>query len=789
MADKELAKYISWYHNEYRKIVGLDDAVTTEIKVAKQFADKLQALVVRFSSIWRYDTEYLFRYHMPISRSNFIVETFTVKRNGIEQGKRSQMIYAMLYSVVGSKNEIKHKYACCGYTYESKDGEYRSGVIKYKQIQRLLKECTKAMQIVEEYLTMLLEHEIISISSEILYPNDTSKDNIKVYQKLQQRQAINLLMAHWINSASILDENVLENHVVSGYSNILFVEGWNDVFNAMIKAAADKFTIILPNIMRISVSDNQKPKELVGQKLVITTVAELQNMYSMDYSIWRELRVASFVGDLVINGITAGVPMLNDYFFIPTSTNLFDNAENREFINGVQVAEKVTTDLRDLRVEIDTTTPHNKRLADSIYKLQTGALRDNITGDVTIGMFVESVGRTWADLQSIISNQSAYATVGPMLDDKWMLRRYLFDTAYTLLTLHDRLGVMHGDLHLNNCTIFTKYNTYTEGTIPPKYAVPNPRIVYRIGDKFYLYPHYGRYSCVIDYSRAILFTPFCKDTSLQSKDPLLPQMGSYELERLLISQKGRVESLLQQVLPDFVETTKTDFDRMYHNDPMELIHAIDTADFLRFIQGLSRLFSSKHVSGVSQENKTMLQQLVQLLEDTLRTNLQQLYQKTPNRTSTSLRDIITTWFAEDEVTKKSHDEITTRKTANDPGTDYTVVDYLCSDNPLRYNARNKEDFPPMLQLEGVKDFIKTRDPTGLEGWLNYDKVLETNKEETEEVKAAATAAAQELLGNKTEPSVEQSEKDAKKNKKDKQDKQDKKDKTRKLVESSIPVNS
>ena len=144
----------------------------------------------------------------------------------------------------------------------------------------------------------------------------------------------------------------------------------------------------------------------------------------------------------------------------------------------------------------------NERIEDSIEYCQ----EDIIMSEVSLGLISEYVGRTIADVINLSHNSPTYhGYLGNPFSDGGIdyFSKYMFEFCYNLYCLNTKLGVIHGDLHLNNATIHTLYyKNYQDVS-----ALNQPQVLYVLGnnDEYqYLFPTTGYFLCIIDFSRSII---------------------------------------------------------------------------------------------------------------------------------------------------------------------------------------------------------------------------------------------------------------------------------------------
>ena len=110
--------------------------------------------------------------------------------------------------------------------------------------------------------------------------------------------------------------------------------------------------------------------------------------------------------------------------------------------------------------------------------------------------------------------------MGPIFKDFRQFNKYIFEFIYALSCLN-QYGMIHGDLHLNNCTIFEL--KVLIGRDSKKPIIPNPHMIYEAGGVQYIFPTSGRTVALIDFSRAFIW-----DREILSKDYNENQIKTYQ---------------------------------------------------------------------------------------------------------------------------------------------------------------------------------------------------------------------------------------------------------------------
>jgi hypothetical protein len=200
-----------------------------------------------------------------------------------------------------------------------------------------------------------------------------------------------------------------------------------------------------------------------------------------------ELMLAAKANGLILDGICYGVPLTLQPIFIPDAhAGLFDNFVSHKKYQLAAAIDAIRK-RRDIKSEF-----HPMR-----------------TEGATL-VLTEDVGDTLYDF----------------LADNSDINGIIFDIAYTLLCLHSKVGILHADLHLRNCTVINRGSTSI-----------------RLLEDTYLRPA-GPRGSIIDFSRSISWEETHKLEKLTGfetvdvdnlKDATAGENGSRELYFKLVS--------------------------------------------------------------------------------------------------------------------------------------------------------------------------------------------------------------------------------------------------------------
>lgn len=690
-------KYFSWLLATFREIIHVDEARELAKKHGEKYADAIDRFDPMYSSLWRYSHFYDMKNAVVPRKMDYSVSSFKI------QSGEDNVIYAILY---GARD---FEYVCLHYTYASMDGEFRRNFIAYWQIQAIYDKYPEITEIIEQYLIKYLQ------SGAAILQHETFGKSVDVLDKKidENRLPIKLLVAHWIAATWGLHWGGVPGHLSNNYEKIL-VEPTRDLFKMLRESTDVKVAFVQP-LRDYKFLDSDDGVRL-GQKYTMPTLEESRNVMDVSNGIWREIYISQRISALVINSITSGVPIFVDWFVVPgLSSTLFDNdVSYRKIVNSAR-AEKLTKTLSYARGYTLYTNDKTQQeyywsqqlenLSDDIETVQDSAEASAILGDETICSIVEDVGFTWGNLlqNMSIENVTKHQGLGPILSDVWMWSKYMFETAYTLMALNDKCGVIQGDMHYNNCTL----NSFLQIRV---HTMKHTRILYRVRDKLYLFPHFGRYSTVIDFSRAIL----------DHKSILESELDAATQNKLIAIQRNGMMALVSKFRPEFYEKNHALLLSAVERDPTGFWQVLRCVDMLQFCSNLSKMLSDLLGNGalqrklgksinIEQIRRAIIphqQLIIDYCNEYLDNGLKQLLGPDKVRLENPNHSLIRLLYSEYEY-HHTYDRKTVEE-ADEPDKPFTIIDYLSMENNLVYETENYDKFPPLAHVDTLikHDFLK-----------------------------------------------------------------------------------
>lgn len=514
--------------------------------------------------------------------------------------------------------DIAMRYIMLGGSFISKDGEYRNGCISSENIRSIDRyPIYNIIDDIKRYLNEQMRVRKFVITKEYFYPTDDKKimeTNLEYYTFNLQ---MTILSLSWVNLMNNVYLNILENNLNDKYKKLMLKNQKEDLeyFKILLKKYPKENMDTLRSLVnhvqlnkKRSVSDTTK----IGQKIIPLSISEAQNPFNIQYKPWREYLISVYLSDYIINNISPGFFITNQWFYIKNSRKgLFDNEIQYEKMSRSELAEQITMLLSRAQLytcenisSSEKIIKKRQRVVDSWlsekFKILHGKIKDPIDfakeeiimSNVALGIMSEYVGRTIMDVVHLCKVSPYYnKLVGYPFSAQGcnIFDKYMFDMCYNLYCMNKRGGIMHGDLHLNNSTIRpTVYRSIRDIE-----NIKNPTVLYALGDENeqYLLPTKSYNLCLIDFSRCLVLPDDLDkfhDKSLPKSYNILPNLKEF--------QEDQVDRLLQLYIHYTTESiySKDDLYILFKNKFEAVFKLLSVTDIYGFTQKLLTVFKIKN---------------------------------------------------------------------------------------------------------------------------------------------------------------------------------------------------
>jgi hypothetical protein len=532
-----------------------------------------------YGALNRINTMAIFGYRMDLNIVDMICTTFKMK--DLTDG--TEAIFGFGYSeMLDPKRKIVRKsginpigsnviyrYFTTGGSFVSKDGEYRLGFIAARTLHII--ERTPGVKSLYEEITKYLSEKIVErkflLFKEYFYPTDDKRQLQNeleyVYSTDIQKFIFTITWFTFMNNSHL---GITENHLNEKFKKMMSKHLKEDLvfYRSLLGCYSDEIITQMRSFashMFMSNGRDQGSTTKIGQKIIPLNISEAQHPFNLRYKPWREYLISLKLSDMVVNNVSPGFFITNSWFYIKNSRKgLFDNEIQYEKMERSDSAIEITNLLLRAQIYTHNNLGHSsvltdkkrqktdkrimnswlsdkfKHLYDKIQDPIDFAKEDIIMSNVALCLITEYVGRTLMDVLSISKTSTYYNDlIGHPFSQKGfpIFSKYIFEICYNLLVMNQKLGVIHGDLHLNNATL--KPMVYKR--IKDIKNVKNPQVMYALDDKDeqYIFPTAGYHVCIIDFSRSIVMPEnvhMFHDTALPKSYTTINRMKDFQYDQV-----------------------------------------------------------------------------------------------------------------------------------------------------------------------------------------------------------------------------------------------------------------
>ena len=386
-----------------------------------------------------------------------------------------------------------------------------------------------------------------------------------------------------------------------------------------------------------------------------------------------------------------------------------------------------------------------KKLSEKIGDPINYSIEEIIMSEVTLAFAGEYVGRTYADILSIIPNSKIYdSLIGKPFSSEGYhyIAKYMFEICYNLYCLNTKLSIIHGDLHLNNATIGPLYypilsedkNHINDEIMISSVnikkdinkgikTIKDPKVVYVIDDaNQYVFPNNGYFSCIIDFSRSIINPDnyqIFKDESL----PVVYQLVKDE-DKFKSNEINMLLNLYIQLFPNKIKQ-KEELVVLFKNHFDAVFKLLTCIDIYMFSIRLMRMLNQSKFP-INKKSIDLVEKINRLAESFIATEMNYLIND-----NTYAKKILADDYPLLTIMKKCFPEYLDGHVYHTGKHQIgTITDIYIANNELKYSINKYDTFPEVMK------YIKYTDPTTGKLIENKDitKKRKDNREEYEQSK-------------------------------------------------------
>lgn len=553
-------------------------------KYADSIIKKSDLMQWKYSSINKLSVEYIL-YNINLDQIN----TFPVVYKFTDLSKNISSIYNISYISydVNKKKFFIDKITPYG-SFESKEAEYRGTLLDWNNFLTILdtnKNVKSLYMTIQKHFSKIFNERKLKLtvkviaSVESVIDNQSMKSNIldEIYQ-LCKPFKIYLYCITWFNCYYEFILGIIPNNLNEDFQHIMFKYKQEDLafFKRIMKEYNNHDTELLHYICNNNITahelisnkiDIYESKKL-GTRIVLLYEIELQNMFNIQFNIWKDLAITKMVSNLVINKITNGFAILSDWILLNTKdAYIFDNSAQHIKMARSTVAETIANTLiRAQRYTYHEITKNNadkylnnssfvfnnaihdkNAITDTIKSDEFYTLRNNlredtnyaktfITSDISINIISEHLGKTFYDTAlyktkngiTLFSNNNYKA-----------FTKYMFELCYNLYILHTKVHCIHGDVHLNNLIFNALFNKKVD------IDILEPLILFQLNDDYYVFDNNFIDLTIIDFNQSIINPEYYASFCYQNNS------NNVSKDTLLLSQVNNLLDYLYYIKPEY----------------------------------------------------------------------------------------------------------------------------------------------------------------------------------------------------------------------------------------------
>lgn len=591
----------------------------------------------------------------------------------------------------------------------SSDGEYRSRFSLFSSLVSTKMEYADIWTELEEYVNRIKIRRQWSPYASYFYPKlEQEERNSEVEFSVKNEMIpLHLLIVSWFHAVYNEMLSITETNINPNFRDIFLKD--IDIDLKFMHELVKKFGAERVDDFRNKISHSSKNFKgedrymQCGYKMIPLNIKEVQDPLRLRYKPWREYFVANKCNDLVINSVAPGFAIINDWFYIKNSKKgLYDNQSQYDRMKNSELAKDIlhilyeaqrgtyfaAEGIKDViktneQIKKDFIAPKFRKLKEKIDDPINFSIEEIIMSEVTLAFVSEYVGRTMSDTVSLVQKSKSYDEMikHPFKDHGYdYLAKYMFEICYNLFCINSRLGLIHGDFHLNNATIGPLYY--------PANVEKNSKIVYVIDDNYqFVFPSAnGYFASIIDFSRVII-NPNMYDELQDKSLPISYQLVKDE-EKFKLEEIRTLTSLYTQLFPNKLKQ-KEELIVIFKNHFDAAFRLLTCLDIYMFSIRLSRMLRQASFTP-GKKCLELIDKINKLAEGFLATDMNHLINDSASYSKKVLDDdwpLLT-------IIKKCFGEYIDGTAYKNIG---TIVDVYCYNNELKYSVCKYDLFPDILK--------------------------------------------------------------------------------------------
>lgn len=503
----------------------------------------------------------------------------------IESSGEKVMFNTIIANIYANSETEKIEYVSYGPSYNSADGEYRNGLVRFDTLIELFKqEVATVLYPIYDILTNFIDQGLYTVTMEA---TKKSKKIEKEIEKSQLLLKILTVTTLFLNMAS--KYRIIANNFSEGYVDTLKNSALLDYINKITdEITLIRLTYLLEHFTKFYHAPLLVKHDLIsgeiGIKTIPLTYSNFRNKQDLSINIWREIFISNLVTNAVLNYITPGLPMASSYTVVDgIDGKFFNNSTQKIKYEYSDLISDVVDKLEEVKTDLYT---WDKKTNEEVYlsiKSETlgkyinvpisFAKQEMIFTDKSIIIISEYCNFTYADLPFSIYYNSRTKTLGPIFLNEQIFKKYIFEIIYTAYCLNKRFDIIHSDLHLNNICMKEESDTNKNALVAPRY------VIYDVHGRLFKFNHFSRYSVIIDFSRALVGEKITANFPEETR------------QKIQQDQKNRIKRSIAENFPDLYNLYENEIASLLINKYDKIYNIFKAIDCYKVGKNLSYMIN------------------------------------------------------------------------------------------------------------------------------------------------------------------------------------------------------
>jgi hypothetical protein len=586
--------------------------------------------------------------------------------------------YAYLYTDgCNDKYGSRHTHFCTGANLLSADGEYRGRFVDINTLKDIELEFRDVWADTEEYL---IKKDYIFEHNHYM-PNNNRELVDELHSSIEShRFALKLYLIAWLSQGLLVYQDIQAMHTDSSYNKNMFSPEDNKFIGDIISTyGVEKLKVfywvsgyIHTGHHPINMPYQLRRNPTYGQKII--PIGDNIAVNDITDRTWAEIRMSGMVGDLFINMICPGVPIMHDWFLVYGADKwLYDNPVIHDKID-------LSDEILDVLNKIGDHPGEDIR-AEKLQKIKD-ELKEDLEDDTQLTVantavivVSEYTGRTIGDISRIEQTSAYKDLINPMFASHETFSKYLFDIIYALMCLNTRLHIIQGDLHLNNTTV--QYPSYIN---KENAHILEAKFMYVIDDKIFSFNNTNKIGTVIDYSRGFIVPP---DTA--------------EFHKIKQPQSTRIVNYYNRLFPEFMQKHPGKLEQTLEDDFKSVFVLFTAIDPYVHSEKLLKLIEINARSlPVDKKTITLLSKINQIAKFYLTTGMERLFAGSVNLKGKPGKKLSKNLYPNYDILMRCFDKYIVKTVPK------RIGDIYFYNNPLKYSLREFDKLPPRFKFRKLK---------------------------------------------------------------------------------------